>query len=155
MHQSSIRPQDLSFIDTDDAAPTPTCINEPSRQRVESHPSTTLSTPCEEQNERKPFVRLASDTVEDELTILNYSCVISDSPRLRLAVQAAGSLAQLVQVCAYTHRFVSRRFNVVITHRNPVPRHMNFVKLRKRQRLLSPCWLRFLEKAVVTRPSCP
>jgi hypothetical protein len=48
-------------------------------------------------NERKPFIRLARDRKDDGLNILVYSYVMSDSPSLRLAVQVAGGLAELVQ----------------------------------------------------------
>jgi hypothetical protein len=63
------------------------------------------SNPCEEGDERKPFVRLAGNRMEDELKMLEYSYAISDSPRLHLAVKAVGSLAELVQASAYTHIF--------------------------------------------------
>jgi hypothetical protein len=92
--------------------------------------------------------------MEDELKILDYSCVISDSPRLRLAINVTGSLAELVQVSAFTHKSGgARQFIVVITFRNPAQEQMGTVKSLKRHLPSLSRWSKPREKAKGMLPS--
>jgi hypothetical protein len=87
----------VPIIHTHDAVSAPVCVADTSTRWAKNHASSVSSTPCNEGNKYKPFIRLASDRRDAELKILVYSYVMSDSPFLRLAVQATGDLAELMQ----------------------------------------------------------
>jgi hypothetical protein len=134
-----------SRSDTGNAPSAPVCIADSSTRRVGGHPSSVSPKPSGERNVRKPFVRLPSDRKDDELKILVYSYVMPDSPSLRLAVQVAGNLAELVQAsfCAYTNLVRS----LMLMFRNVAQRLKDFAKLRRRRRPSSTRWSMSSEKA--------
>jgi hypothetical protein len=54
-----------------------------------------------EWTQRKPFRRRPSFRLGDELKILNYSYVLSESASLRQAVAFAYNLSEIVQACFF------------------------------------------------------
>jgi hypothetical protein len=133
--------------------PVAPCVAGSSTLRVENNPSAAPPDPHDGKNERKPFVRLARDSKDDELNILVYSYVMSDSPSLRLAVQVTCGLAELVQASAHVLINPERLPTVATTFRNPARRQRGFVKSPRRHQLSSPHWSMLLEKAREMLPS--
>lgn len=77
------------------APPVPAAITDTSPQSTSSliHSNTSKA-----RNELKPFIRLGSDRKNDELKILSFSYVISESPSLCLAINVVSNLIERIQV---------------------------------------------------------